>query len=86
MVAMLGTIANNGTYVEPRVVKQIINSQTGEKRDIEIVTKENAISKETAKNVLSMMEIVVAEGTGKNEEKYRKLFKRAWEYRKKAFK
>lgn len=66
MVAMLGTIANNGTYVEPRVVKQIIDSQTREKRDIEVITKEDAISEETAKNVLSMMETVVTEGTGKN--------------------
>ena len=66
MVAAVGTIANKGTYVTPRVVKQIINSQTGEKKDIEVKTKENAISKQTAENVLSMMETVVAEGTGKN--------------------
>ena len=65
MVSMLGTIANKGTYVKPRVVKQIIDSQTGEVKDIEIQTKGNAISKETAENVLSMMETVVAEGTRK---------------------
>ena len=66
MVAMVGTIANKGTYVKPRVVKQIIDSKTGEVRNIEVETKENAISKETAENVLSMMETVVAQGTGKN--------------------
>lgn len=63
---MVGTIANKGTYVKPRVVKQIIDSKTGEVRNIEVETKENAISKETAENVLSMMETVVAQGTGKN--------------------
>ena len=63
MIGMIGTIANKGTYVKPRVVKQIIDSKTGEKTDIEVETKGNAISKETAENVLSMMETVVAEGT-----------------------
>lgn len=66
MVAMVGTIANKGTYVKPRVVKQIINSETGEVKNVEVETKGNAISKETAENVLSMMETVVAQGTGKN--------------------
>ena len=51
MVAMVGTIANKGTYVKPRVVKQIINSQTGEIREVEVETRGNAISKETAENV-----------------------------------
>lgn len=66
MLTMCATIANGGEYVEPRVVKQIINSQTGEVTDVEVVKKERAISGETAKKVLSMMETVVAEGTGKN--------------------
>lgn len=66
MVAMVGTIANKGTYIKPRVVKQIINSETGEVKNVEVETKGNAISKETAENVLSMMETVVAQGTGKN--------------------
>ena len=66
MVAMLGTIANKGTYVQPRVVKQIINSQTGEISDVEVKTQGNVISQKTAEEVLSMMETVVAEGTGKN--------------------
>lgn len=66
MVAAVGTIANHGTYVKPRVVKQIIDSKTGEVRDIEVETQENVISKKTADDVLSMMETVVAQGTGKN--------------------
>ena len=68
MITMVSTIANGGTYTKPRVVKSIINSETKEKKDIEVVKEERAISEETSKNVLSMMESVVAEGTGKNSQ------------------
>lgn len=65
MCTAVSTIANGGTHVQPRVVKQIIDSQTGEVTNIETVKSENVISEETAKKVLSMMESVVAEGTRK---------------------
>lgn len=66
MATAVSTIANGGTYIKPRVVKQIINSKTGEVNEIESVKKERVISEETSKKVLSMMESVVSEGTGKN--------------------
>lgn len=66
MATMLATIANGGTYIAPRIVKQKINSQTREVTEMPIKKGERAISEENAKNVLSMMETVVAEGTGKN--------------------
>ena len=66
MITAVSTIANKGTYVKPRIVKQIINSQTGEVTDIPVEEGERVISKETAEGVLSMMGTVVAEGTGKN--------------------
>lgn len=66
MITMVSTIANGGIYTQPRTVKQIINSQTGEIKNIETVKKDRVISKDTAKKMLSMMESVVAEGTGKN--------------------
>ena len=72
MATMLSTIANGGEYVKPRVVKQIISSseldEQGNKKviDIEPQKGERVISEETAKNVLSMMQTVVDEGTGKN--------------------
>ena len=66
MITAVSTIANNGTYVKPRIVKEIIDSQTGEVREIPIEEIKNVISKETASDVLSMMGTVVAEGTGKN--------------------
>ena len=66
MITMVSTIANGGIYTQPRIVKQIINSQTGEVKNIETVKKDRVISEDTAKKMLSMMESVVAEGTGKN--------------------
>ena len=64
MATMLSTIANKGRYIKPHLVKQIIGKD-------EIITidkqeEEQVISEETAQNVLSMMESVVSEGTGKN--------------------
>lgn len=66
MITAVSSIASGGNYVVPRVVKSIVNSQTGEVKNIEPQIKERVISEETAKNVLSMMQSVVDEGTGKN--------------------
>ena len=66
MITMVSAIANNGVYVKPRLVKKIINSNTGEIQEIKPEFKNHVISEETAKSVLSMMTSVVSEGTGKN--------------------
>ena len=66
MITMVSTIANKGRYVKPRVVKAIINSETGEKQEIEPEYKNQVISEESSQEVLSMMTSVVSEGTGKN--------------------
>lgn len=66
MITAVSSIANGGEYVKPRVVKEIVDSKTGEKEEIPVQKGDRVISKETADNVLSMMESVVAEGTGKN--------------------
>ena len=66
MITMVSTIANKGVYVQPRLVQATINSQTGEKIDLEPKLGEQVVSEETAKTVLSMMHSVVSEGTGKN--------------------
>ncbi len=66
MVTAVSAIANGGTYIEPRVIKGVVDSQTGNITNAEVKKKETVISSETSKNVLSMMESVVAEGTGKN--------------------
>ena len=64
--AAVSSIANGGMKVKPRVVKQIINSQTKEIKEIPVEKTERVISEETSQKVLSMMESVVSEGTGKN--------------------
>ena len=66
MITAISTIANEGKYVVPRIVKATINSQTGEEKEISPQYVEQVISKENAEKVLSMMESVVSEGTGKN--------------------
>ena len=66
MITAVSTIANKGTYIKPRIVKQIIDSETGKIEDIPVEETKNVISRETAEGVLSMMGTVVAEGTGKN--------------------
>jgi stage V sporulation protein D (sporulation-specific penicillin-binding protein) len=66
MITAVSAIANKGVRMKPRVVKKIIDSQTGEVEEIEPQAVEQVIDEKTASDVLSMMESVVAEGTGKN--------------------
>jgi len=66
MVTMVSTIANNGVYVYPRLVKATIDTNTGVKNEIAPRYGDQVISEETSKTVLSMMNSVVSEGTGKN--------------------
>ncbi len=66
MATAVSTIANGGTYTQPRIVKEIIDNKTGQIKQIETIKKEKVISEDTSKKILSMMESVVSEGTGKN--------------------
>ena len=66
LVTAVSSIANGGEYVEPRIVKEIIDSATGETEEIAIKKGNRVISAETANDVLSMMESVVEDGTGRN--------------------
>ncbi len=66
LATAVSTIANGGVKITPRIVKQKINSQTGEITDIPVKLGERVISEEHSQEILSMMESVVAEGTGKN--------------------
>lgn len=63
LVTAVSTIANGGNSIQPRMVKQMIDSQTKEIQDVPVKTNGVVISKETSEKVLSMMESVVAEGT-----------------------
>ena len=72
MVTMLSTIANKGVYIKPHLVKSIISSSEKDENgnpkvtEIPVETGERVISEKTSQDVLSMMQTVVAEGTGKN--------------------
>ena len=66
MITMVSTIANGGERMKPRLVKGTIDMKTRKRNDNNPVNSGRVISEETAKNVLSMMQSVVAEGTGKN--------------------
>ena len=66
MVTMGATIANRGVYIKPRMVKSIIETKTGEIREMPVETGERVVSEENAKNMLDMLSSVVGEGTGKN--------------------
>ena len=66
MITMVSTIGNKGKYIKPRLVKGTLNEETGEITEYEPQYGDQVISEETANNVLSMMESVVSEGTGKN--------------------
>ena len=66
LVTAISSIVNGGNLLTPRVVKSVIDTKTGEEQEIQVDTRGASISKETSEKVLSMMESVVAEGTGKN--------------------
>lgn len=66
LVTAISSIANGGNLLAPRIVKAKINSETGEKTEFPVQNRGEVISKETSEKVLSMMESVVSEGTGKN--------------------
>ncbi len=65
MVTMLSTIANKGKYVKPRLVKTVIDPETGKREEKEPEYGDQVIKEETSEKILSMMESVVSEGTGK---------------------
>ena len=66
LVTAISSIVNGGNLLTPRVVKSVIDTKTGEEQEIPVDTRATSISKKTSEKVLSMMESVVSEGTGKN--------------------
>ena len=66
LITAVSAIANKGVMNEPRIVKKSIDTETGEVEEYPVVEKGRVISEKTANDVLSMMESVVAQGTGKN--------------------
>lgn len=66
MVTAISCIANDGVLMKPRIVKEITNTDTGTVTEVPTTQVRQVISKQTAKEVKSMMESVVTQGTGRH--------------------
>ena len=66
MITAISAIANYGVLLQPRIVKEITNTETGAVTENPVTEVRQVISKQTADQVKSMMESVVTEGTGRH--------------------
>lgn len=66
MITAISCIANDGVLMQPKIVKEITNPDTGSITEVSSKEIRQVISKQTAENVKSMMESVVTDGTGKH--------------------
>lgn len=65
LITAVSSVANNGVLVEPRIVKQVENPDTGAITSISSTNVRQVISKETSNKLMNMLESVVTEGTGR---------------------
>lgn len=66
MITAVSCIVNDGVLMQPRIVKEITNTDTGVVTEVPVTKVRQVISKSTSEKVKSMMESVVTKGTGKN--------------------
>lgn len=66
LIKSIAAIANDGVMMKPRIVKQLINTETNTVTNVEPVEIRQIISKETSEKMRSIMESVVTDGTGTN--------------------
>ena len=66
LITAVAAVANDGVLVQPRIVKQVENPDTGAIVTIEPSNVRQVISKETADKLIDMLESVVSSGTGQN--------------------
>lgn len=65
LITAVSSIANDGILMKPRIVKQVINSDTGAITNIEPVSVRQVLSVETCNKMKDLLESVVTTGTGK---------------------
>ena len=65
LVSAVSAISNDGILMKPRIVKQIINPETGTTTDIEPVQVRQVISKSTSERMRNLMKSVVDDGSGR---------------------
>lgn len=65
MITAVSAVANDGVLMQPRIAKEIKNTDTGAVTTIQPTKVRQVISKETSEKLLDMLETVVDSGTGK---------------------
>lgn len=65
LITAVSSLANGGILVKPQIVSKTVNNDTGAVSSTETEQIRQVVSKETADNVIDMMEYVVSNGTGK---------------------
>lgn len=66
MITAICAISNNGYLVQPQIVKSMTNTDTGEITEFTPTIIRQVLSSQTSNQMKSMMESVVADGTGTN--------------------
>ena len=66
MITAICSISNDGYLVKPQIVKSMTNTDTGETTEFAPTIIRQVLSSQTSKQMKSMMESVVANGTGTN--------------------
>lgn len=65
LITAVSSIANDGTMMKPRIVKELKNGDTNTVTVIEPEEVRSVVSKETANTLVDMLESVVSDGTGR---------------------
>lgn len=65
LITAISSLANDGILVKPQIVSKIVNNDSGAVTSTQTTEIRQVVSKETADNVIDMMEYVVTNGTGK---------------------
>lgn len=65
LVTAVSAIANEGVLMEPRIIDKIVDPNTGNTTTPSPVTVRQVVSKETASEVMDMLDYAVSDGTGK---------------------
>ena len=65
LISAVSAVANDGVLMQPRIVKQIVNSDTNVTTNLDPVTVRQVFSAETSATMRDMLRSVVTDGTGK---------------------
>ncbi len=66
LITAISAVANDGVLVQPKIVKEITNADTGAVTSVDTVNVRQVLSKQTSETIKSMMQSVVTDGTGRH--------------------